>query len=158
MKNMNVKSIITLVMLSFFQLMTFNVQAQSSEEEQVKEVLNKYNSALESLDVKGTDILFVSNSQILETGKIEGTYQDYIAHHIGPELGHFKSFTYSNYVVEVTVDLPYAFTTESYLYTIVLKEEEKVIEREGVSTTVLKKIGEDWKIVKSHNSGRKPKK
>ncbi len=150
------KLIIALVMLSFFQLMTVN--AQPSEEKQVKEVLKKYNSALESLDVAGTDILFVSNSQILETGKIEGTYQDYIAHHIGPELSHFKSFTFSNYMVEVVVDLPYAFTTESYLYTIVLKEEDKVIERQGVSTTVLKKADDEWKIVKSHNSGRKPKK
>lgn len=130
---------------------------ETSEEVKVKAVLSKYNAALEALDVSGTDALFVEKSQILETGKIEGTYQDYIANHIGPELGHFKSFTFSDYKVDVVVDLPYAFTTESYLYTIVLKEEERVIKSQGVSTTLLKKVNREWKIVKSHNSSRKLK-
>lgn len=130
---------------------------QTSEEEKVKAVLSKYNAALEALDVSGTDDFFVENSQILETGKIEGTYQDYIANHIGPELGHFKSFTFSDYKVDVVIDLPYAFTTESYIYTIVIKEDDRIIKSQGVSTTILKKVDGEWKIVKSHNSSRKLK-
>lgn len=134
------------------------VMAQETDEKaKVMAVLSQYNAALEALDVSGTDALFVDDSQILETGKIEGTYQDYIANHIGPELGHFKSFTFSDYTVDVAIDLPYAFTTESYRYTIVLKEEEKTIERQGVSTTILNKVDGTWKIMKSHNSSRAPK-
>ena len=91
-----------------------NVMAQS-DEDQVKSVLRAYKTALESLSVEGTEKYFTSNSEILETGKVEGTYQDYIAHHIGPELGHFKSFTYNNYKVKVIVDGDYAFTTETYV-------------------------------------------
>ena len=134
-----------------------NVMAQS-DEDQVKSVLRAYKTALESLSVEGTDKYFTSNSEILETGKVEGTYQDYIAHHIGPELGHFKSFTYNNYKVKVIVDGDYAFTTETYVYVIVLKEGEKVIERQGVATSILRKEDGDWKIMKSHNSSRAVKK
>lgn len=147
-----------IVFLVFIQVMPVLAQQTNDEEEKVKEVLSKYNSALEALDVSGTDALFVENSQILETGKIEGTYQDYIDNHIGPELDHFESFTFSDYKVDVVVDLPYAFTTESYIYTIVLKEENRVIKSQGVSTTVLKKVDGEWKIVKSHNSSRRLKK
>ncbi len=134
-----------------------NAMAQT-EEEKVKTVLRAYKAALENLNVEGTEKYFTSNSEILETGKVEGSYQDYIAHHIGPELGHFKSFTYNNYKVNVIVDGDYAFGTETYIYVIVLKEGEKVIERQGAATSVLHKEGGVWKIMKSHNSSRAAKK
>ncbi len=134
-----------------------NTMAQT-EEEKVKTVLRAYKSALENLNVDGTDKYFTSNSEILETGKVEGTYQDYIAHHIGPELGHFKSFTYNDYKVNVIVDGDYAFGTETYVYVIVLKEGEKVIEKQGAATSVLHKEDGVWKIRKSHNSSRAVKK
>lgn len=57
----------------------FTAYAQSNSEK-VKETLLKYKDALEKLDVTGTDILFAANSQIIESGKVEGTYQDYLAH------------------------------------------------------------------------------
>lgn len=133
------------------------VMAQS-DEDQVRAVLKEYKSALENLNVDGTDKLFTANSEILENGKVEGTYQDYIAHHIGPELGHFKSFTYNDYKVSVIVDGDYAFSTETYNYVIVLKEGDKTIERRGAATSVLHKEDGQWKIMKAHNSSRAPKK
>lgn len=133
------------------------VMAQS-DEDQVRAVLKEYKSALENLNVDGTDKLFTANSEILENGKEEGTYQDYIAHHIGPELGHFKSFTYNDYKVSVIVDGDYAFSTETYNYVIVLKEGDKTIERQGAATSVLHKEDGQWKIMKAHNSSRAPKK
>ena len=47
------------------------------------------------------------------------------AQHLGPELGHFKKFEFSDYEIDAEVDLPYAFTTETYIYTIVLNPDEK---------------------------------
>ena len=131
---------------------------KDDEQERVKAVLRAYKSALENLNVEGTGKLFTSQSEILETGKVEGTYQDYIAHHIGPELGHFKSFTYNDYKVSVIVDGDYAFSTETYNYVIVLKEGDKTIERQGAATSVLHKEDGQWKIMKAHNSSRAPKK
>ena len=84
-----------------------------NDSEKVKETLSKYKAALEKLDVTGTENLFAANSQIIESGKVEGTYQDYLAHHIGLELGDFKSFKFENYKVDVTVTGNYAFAVET---------------------------------------------
>ena len=93
----------------------------------------------------------------------EGTYTDYLDNHLDPELGHFKSFTFSDYNVNVSVNLPYAYTTEDYLYTIVLKEDpergitERTINSKGVATSILQKIDGEWKIIHSHTSFKKLK-
>ena len=127
---------------------------QVAEESAVKKVMKTYKETLESLDVTKSYALFTENSEVLEQGKIEGTYRDYIANHIGPELGHFESFTFSDYEISVIVDMPYAFTTESYIYNIVLKEEARKVERKATATSVLKKIDGNWKIIKTHSSSR----
>lgn len=127
-----------------------------TDEQKVKDVLSSYKSALERLDVKGTDVLFTANSQIIESGKVEGTYPDYLAHHIGPELGEFNSFRFENYNVEVTVAGDYAFAVETYNYAIVLKKDNSEVRRRGVASSFLKKDNGSWKIVHMHNSSRKP--
>lgn len=127
-----------------------------TDEQKVKDVLSSYKSALEKLDVKGTDVLFAANSQIIESGKVEGTYTDYLAHHIGPELGEFNSFKFENYNVEVTPAGNYAFAVETYDYAIVLKKDNSEIRRKGVASSFLKKENGNWKIVHMHNSSRKP--
>ena len=111
--------------------------------------------------VDGTYELFTEDATVFEQGKVEGTYTDYINGHLGPELGHFKSFTFSDYQIDVTVNLPFAYTTESYLYTIVLKGDEakgtkeRTVESKGVATSVLEKIDGEWKIIHSHTSFKK---
>ena len=146
-----INSIALLLLLSIVN--TGNAQ---SDTDKVKQVLTKYKDALENLDVTGTDVLFIANSQIIESGKVEGTYQDYLAHHIGPELGDFKSFQFENYKVEVTIAGDYAFAVETYNYNIVLKKDNTEIKRRGVASSFLKKEDNDWKIVHMHNSSRKP--
>lgn len=121
----------------------------------VKSTLSSYKNAIERLDTTGISRLFVSKSVVVESGKIEGSIDDYLAHHLGPELNEFKSFTFSDYNVSVVVDVPYAFATETYKYTIVLIKDGSTIERKGVATTVLKKEDQTWKIWKTHSSARK---
>ncbi len=127
-----------------------------TDEQKVKNILLSYKNALEKLDVKGTEVLFVTNSQIIESGKVEGTYQDYLAHHIGPELGDFASFKFENYKVNVTLTGDYAFAVETYNYVIVLKKDNSEIKRKGVASSFLRKENGTWKIVHMHNSSRKP--
>ena len=76
-------------------------------------------------------------------------------HHLGPEFKEFKSFIYSDYKVDVQVDGNYAFATETYMYVIVLAKDNAEVRRKGVSTSVLKKLNGEWKIMISHNSSRK---
>ena len=122
----------------------------------VAAVLSQYKAAIEKLDAKGTERLFAADSQIFETGSSEGTYATYLAHHLGPELAAFKSFTFSNYKVSVRFEGPVAVATETYRYRIEPKS-GAVAERIGVATSVLMRVGSSWKVISMHNSGRKPK-
>jgi ketosteroid isomerase-like protein len=122
----------------------------------VEAVLSQYKAAIEKLDAKGTERLFAADSQIFETGGSEGTYATYLAHHLGPELAAFKSFTFSDYKVKVRFEGPVALATETYRYRIEPKN-GAVAERIGVATSVLTRSGSSWKISSMHSSARKPK-
>ena len=130
--------------------------AQLSDEAAVQSVLSQYKAAIEKLDAHGTERLFATDSAILETGGVEGNYANYLAHHLTPELGEFKSFRYSNYKIEVRFVGPVALATESYTYRIETKKGE-IAERLGVATSVLTKVKGSWKILSMHNSARRPK-
>lgn len=122
----------------------------------VTEVLGRYRSAIERLDASGTEALFAEDSQIFETGGVEGTYRNYLAHHLGPELGHFTSFRFSDVRVDVRFEGPVALATETYTYRIERREGDP-IERRGVTTSVLRRTPGGWQIVSSHNSSRAPR-
>jgi uncharacterized protein (TIGR02246 family) len=129
----------------------------ADDEIAVRQVLARYQQAVEKLDTTGTDRLFAPNSVVLETGSKEGAYRHYAGHHLAPELKEFSSFKYGDYEVDVTVDGPYAFAVETYTYTIGLKKDPKTpIKRRGVATSVLRKSpAGTWQIISSHNSARK---
>ncbi len=130
--------------------------ATTADEAAVKGILSRYKSAIERLDATGTEALFAPDSAIYETGGVEGTYAQYLDHHLGPELKAFKAFAFSDYQVTVRFEGPLALATETYNYRIETKSGETA-ERRGVATSVLKKIGGQWKILSMHNSARKPK-
>ena len=132
------------------------VVARTVEATAVRAVLAQYQAAIIRLDARGTERLFTPDSAIFESGGIEGNYANYLAHHLTPELAEFKSFTFSNYKVDVRFEGPVAIATETYNYRIETKAGE-VAERAGVATSVLKKVGGKWKILSMHNSARRPK-
>lgn len=132
---------------------------REAEQEVVSKLMKSYKNALENLTTEGTFKLFSDSSEVYESGGVEGTYKEYIDQHLGPELGHFESFKYSDYKLDVDVDLPYAFTTETYVYTIIFNEEEeegeqRKIQKKGVATSILKRNEDTWKIIKTHSSSR----
>jgi uncharacterized protein (TIGR02246 family) len=130
--------------------------AENAEAAAVRAVLAQYHAAIERLDATGTEQLFAADSAVFETGGVEGSYRDYLGHHLGPELKEFKSFKFSDYKADVRFEGPVALATETYKYRIETKD-GTIAERQGVTTSVLKKIDGNWKILVSHNSGRKPK-
>ena len=133
------------------------VLSQTGDKEAVKNVLDNYKKAIEKLDTSGVVNLFVKDSKVFEQAKDEGTIGHYLEHHLAPELKAFKSFTFSDYKVDVTIAGEYAVSTETYIYTIVLAKDNSVIKSQGVATSVLKKTKEGWKIVQTHSSFRKAK-
>lgn len=132
--------------------------SDSPDVEAVKNVLKSYKNALESLDVSDTQKLFTGDADIFENGSYEGTYQEYLDHHIGPELGHFEEFSFANYEVDVHLESDMAVAYETYTYKIVTGgDDSRTIERQGVATSVLKKIDGTWKIMQYHGSSRAPR-
>lgn len=119
--------------------------------------LEAYSSGIENLDDTNMQRLFTDDALVFENGKAEGTFENYLAHHLGPELKEFESFTFSNETIDISVIGETAIASESYTYTIVLKD-GRTIERQGVATAVLVKRGESWKIAQYHSSSRTPKK
>lgn len=134
----------------------------SSEQSAVATVMTQYKDAIQRLTVDGTFELFTEDSAVFEQGGVEGSYTHYVEHHLGPELGHFESFTFSDYDIEVDVQGAFAFTTETYRYQIILKPsdegESREISKKGVATSVLRKTQSGWKIYKTHSSSRALKK
>lgn len=133
------------------------VLSQTGDKEAAKNVLDNYKKAIEKLDTTGVVNLFVKNSKVYEQASDEGTIGHYLEHHLGPELKAFKSFTFSDYKVDVTITGEYAFSTETYIYTIVLAKDNSVIKSQGVATSVLQKTKDGWKITQTHSSFRKAK-
>ena len=146
--------ILKITLIAIFGVIHLSLSAQSDEDE-IKKVLKAYNTAIQDLNLDNTSSLFSEDSQIFESGGVEGNYEHYLKHHLAPELNEFKSFEFSDYKIEVQVDLPYAFTTETYDYTIVLKDGNKTSNSRGVATSILRKQGNEWKIIKTHTSARK---
>ncbi len=160
---MKILKLITLVTILLASINFTNAQnsKNKTDKQEVIEVMKSYKNALQNLTTKGTFELFTEDSEVFESGGVEGSYEHYIEHHLGPELGHFKSFTFSDYEIDVKVDAPYAFTTETYIYTIVLNPNDKgisrTIKKKGVATSILKKMAGKWKIIKTHSSSRNKK-
>ena len=160
MKTLKLTTILMLLTFATGQIFSQNVDL-GTEKEAVLKVMKTYKDALQNLTTEGTFELFTKDSEVFESGGVEGSYAHYIEHHLGPELGHFKKFEFSDYVIDAEVDLPYAFTTETYIYTIVLNPDDegnsRTIKKKGVATSVLKKIDGKWKIIKTHSSSRNTK-
>ena len=130
--------------------------AQTSDSAAVRKVLADYKAAIERLDARGTERLFAADSTIFETGGSEGSYGNYLSHHLAPELREFRSFKFTNYKVNVRFVAGAALATETYGYRIETGKGETV-ERLGVATSVFRKENGRWKIVMMHNSSRKPR-
>ena len=131
-------------------------QDRQADRTAIGAVLDTYRAAIERLDAAGTERLFTADSRIFENGGVEGTYANYLAHHLGPELGHFTAFRFSNVAVEISFEGPVALATETYSYRIERREGEP-IERRGVTTSVLRRTDGGWRIVSMHGSSRAPR-
>ena len=160
MKTIKTIALVT-ILIATFSLSNAQETKAKTDTEAVIAVMKTYKDAIQNLTTEGTFNLFAEDSEVFESGGVEGTYAHYIEHHLGPELGEFKSFTFSDYEIDAKVDAPYAFTTETYIYTIVLNPNEKgetrTIRKKGVATSILKKMGGEWKIIKTHTSPRNTK-
>lgn len=121
------------------------------------EAIIAYRDALVALDLDAAGAVFAEDALVFENGKDEGGWTNYAEKHLGPELGHFVSFSFPKYEIEVRHKGHFAFGVERYSYRIELHD-GRVIERDGVATSVLEHSKDGWKIKSYHSSSRAPRK
>lgn len=125
---------------------------------EVTTVLRGYREAIEALDGDAGAAFFWPDGRVYEQGGVEGTYGDYLAHHLGPELTAFSAFSFNDYDSQITVAGDIAYATETYVYRIVFQDASRqAVERRGVATSVLERRGGVWRIVSYHSSARTPR-
>lgn len=118
--------------------------------------LSAYRTALTARDAEAMTALFAEESFVYENGKDEGSFTHYMEHHLGPELEAITSFTFGEPTIAVTRMGHMAYGRETYTYRIELAD-GRVIDREGVASSVLTHDADGWKIVQYHSSSRAPR-
>ncbi|MBL7767516.1 MAG: nuclear transport factor 2 family protein [Flavipsychrobacter sp.] len=148
----------TLFVILFFSF-SCGLFAQDKAKDEVKKVLASYKTAMEKLDKQGVRSLFSDDAVIYENGSPGEPVSHFMSGHLYPEFDMFSSFTYNDYKADIIVSGNYAYSTEAYTYTIVLKKDGKPIvpSSMGVVTAVLKKTSSGWKFISYHSSYRKKK-
>ena len=96
MKILKLTTFLMLFMFATGQMFSQNVE-RGTDKEAVLKVMKSYKDALQNLTTEGTFELFTKDSEVFESGGVEGSYANYIEHHLGPELGHFKKFEFSDW-------------------------------------------------------------
>lgn len=117
--------------------------------------LAAYRDALTQRDAEAMTALFADTSLVVENGKVEGTFAEYMEHHLGPELDAIKSFEFFDTQAEIEMLGKHAaLGRETYRYRIELTD-GRVFERKGVATSVLThEPGGNWNIQRYHSSSR----
>jgi len=120
------------------------------------EVASAYLDTMDTADLNRAESLFAKESSIFEAGGVEGTWQHYREHHIGPELAEFSSFktTKGKPEEEVSADGSMAMVAWPIEYRIVLKD-GKAVESKGTVTFVLVRENSAYRIRHMHWSSRK---
>ena len=115
-----------------------------------------YFAAIQASDLDAAGALFAGESSIFETGGVEGTWQHYREHHLGPEVDGIADFVITLRDPEVTAsaDATLAVITWPIEYTISLKD-ERTIRSRGTVTFVLVQENGAYKIRHLHWSSRR---
>ncbi|MDP1630245.1 MAG: nuclear transport factor 2 family protein [Caulobacter sp.] len=132
--------------------------SETAARDEVVGVLEGYKSAIEALDAEAATAYFWPEARVYEQGGVEGTFANYLAHHLGPELLVFNAFAFEGHMTEATVVGDFAYATETYRYRVTFKDPAKLpVERRGVATSVLHKRDGQWRILSYHASSRAPR-
>jgi len=115
-----------------------------------------YLDAMEASDLDAAEALFTKNSLIFETGGVEGAWEQYRQHHLGPEMESVSSFSTERGEVRTFASQDGTMVTVTWPleYRIVLTD-ETTIHSKATLTFVLISESDTYRIVHMHWSSRR---
>ena len=131
-----------------------NIAAQSDDIEEIRSLIERVATLMQTGNLEALDEIYPSERgvHIIEGAGVNHGWEDYRDNHLKPELEAFENFEYRYFAIEPQVkgDLAYA----AFRYELSAYINANHIDREGRGTIILEKMGDQWKIVHSHTSGR----
>ena len=121
-------------------------------------VAKSYFRAMDAGDLDAAAALFADTSLIFETGGVEGSWQQYRDHHIGPEIAAIDTFltTLGDPEEGQSADRSMALVAWPIEYRIRLKSGE-LIQSRGTVTFVLMRKDDGYRIRHLHWSSQRKK-
>ncbi len=127
---------------------------RTNQEERVRDVIQSYRKALTDRDLDAMDGLFAADATVFENGKDEGSWKDYRAHHLGPELAGLKEFRVGSSKPKVQVTGGVALVRDHFEFGVTTTS-DRSIELRAAVTYVLELREEGWRIAHMHWSSRR---
>jgi ketosteroid isomerase-like protein len=129
--------------------------AQEADEEAVRALLENVASWMEAGDFAALDEVYAPGEDvhIIEGAGVNHGWKEYRDSHLKPELESFENFSYSYFDVEPHVRGDVAWA--GFRYELSVDTARGHIEMEGRGTAVLERMDGDWRIVRTHTSGRR---
>lgn len=128
------------------------ISAQTSEENTVRQILQREAAAVEKGDLAALDKIWANDESVtvFESGHANYGWSDYRNNHLAPELKEFKNTKYSFSDLKVKVDGRTAWAT--FKYSLAAEVGTRSVQSGGLGTAVLEKRDGRWQIVHWHSS------
>lgn len=131
------------------------VPATAMADSGAEDVVASFHQALEHGDTAAALRTLSDDVKIFEQGWVEQSKDEYASHHLGSDIEYSKAVKSNIASVDVSVDGAMAVVMSQS--TSKGSFEGKPVDSVGLETMVLRKFGNDWKIVHIHWSSRKAK-
>lgn len=144
--------VLILVILFLVGLAAQSAAAQTTDENQVREVLTQNTTAFVRNDLATLDKIWANDEAVtvFENGHANYGWADYRNNHLAPEMSEIKNAKYASSDVKIKIDGKTAWAT--FKYTISGDSEGKHFDGGGLGTAILEKRGDRWLIVHWHSS------
>ncbi len=126
-----------------------------SDQEKIKAILNAIVTGWEQADAKPFRKYFLDydGARYFESGGQNIGLTDLIEHHVEPEGKSLKlDLDFSNPVITIEGDLAWVIVDTEVRATIY--KTDRKIHNKGFETIILRKIGDEWKVLHTHSSSR----
>lgn len=106
-----------------------------------------------NLDAMGALYVPGRGVHIIEGAGVNHGWEEYRDHHLAPELESFENFEYRYFAIEPVVRGDVAYS--AFRYELKADTPDGPVDVEGRGTAILERVGQAWKIVHTHTSGRR---